>query len=60
MPKSKVFGSPALAKAAEKAFGRKAKTFTVAIKHQRAVNRFVQKIEEAHKRAAKSELKFKN
>ena len=58
MSKNKVLGSPDIAKAMEKEFGRKLGTFVVEIKYQKEVGDFVRKIEDAHKQAAKSKLVF--
>jgi len=58
-PNLKDFEGSDLAKAAEKAFGCKAETFTVKMKYTCEVKNFLRKIEIAHRRAAKSKLLFK-
>jgi len=58
MPKNKTIKSSDIVKAMEKALGCKARTSTLEIKYQKEVGEFVQKIEDAHKQAAKSKLVF--
>lgn len=54
------FASPEIAKEMAKVFRSEAKVVSVTIKseHKKAVGDFVQKIEKAHKKAAKSTLVF--
>lgn len=47
-----------ISKEMEKVFGPEAKTFSLKLKHKKAVWDFVLKIEKAHKNAAKSTLVF--
>jgi len=54
----RVFSSPALVKAIEKIYGSKAKTVKMSLRYGRSVNAYIRKIEDGHKKAAESTLKF--
>ena len=53
------FASPDVAARMAKAFGANPKTVTVELKYRQQVGAFVRTIEQAHKAAAKSTLKFR-
>jgi RNA binding exosome subunit len=50
------FSSPAIAKELQKRYGNKTKVVKISMQHEEEVKNFVMKIEEAHKKAAKSKL----
>jgi len=50
------FSSPAIAKELQKRYGNKTKVVKISMRHEEEVKNFVMKIEEAHKKAAKSKL----
>ncbi len=52
------FSSPALVQAIEKIYGKKAKTVKMSLRYGRSVNAYIRKIEDGHKKAAESTLKF--
>jgi hypothetical protein len=52
------FSSPALVKAMGKMYGRKVKTVKISLRYGRSVNAYIRKIEEGHKKAAESTLRF--
>ena len=54
----RVFSSPALVKAMGKMYGRKVKTVRISLRYGRSVNAYIKKIEEGHKKAAESTLRF--
>lgn len=56
--KRATYSSPAIAKQIERKYGSHAKSVQVTMHHKRAVNRYVMRIEEAHKKAANSKLRF--
>ncbi len=53
------FASPGVVKKLEKLFGDSAKTMTIEMRPCKDVPRFIRKVEDAHKKAAKSRLNFK-
>ncbi len=55
----KMYSSPSIAKEVQRVYGDKAKVVDVPMRHEQTVRRFVTKIEQAHKDAAKSKLVFK-
>ena len=52
------FASPKIAKEMKKVFGSEAKTFSIKLKHKKAVGDFVRKIEKANKNTEKSTIVF--
>ena len=54
----RVFSSPALVKAMEKMYGSKLRSVKISLRYARSVNAYVRKIEEGHKKAAESTLRF--
>ena len=54
----RTFSSPRLVKAIEKIYGSKAKTVKLSLRYGRSVNAYIRKIEDGHKKAAESKLKF--
>jgi ribosomal protein L23 len=54
----RVFSSPALVRAMEKIYGSKVKTVKISLRYGRSVNAYIRKIEEGHKKAAESTLRF--
>jgi hypothetical protein len=56
--KHATFSSPAIAKEIKRLYGDQAKMVQVELHHEEAVRTYVMKIEEAHKKAAKSKLRF--
>lgn len=57
--KGPTFSSPTIAKEMKRIYGNRAKMIKVQMRHEDAVKNYVMKIEEAHKRAAKSKLIFR-
>lgn len=55
----RMYSSPGIAKEVQRVYGNKAKVVYVPMRHEQTVRRFVTKIEQAHKNAAKSRLVFK-
>lgn len=53
------FSSPALVKAIERVYGNKVRTIKIPLLHGRSINAYLKKIEEGHKKAAKSKLSFR-
>ena len=53
------FASPGVVKKLTKLFGSRAKKMTIEMRPCKDVPRFIQKVEDAHKKAAKSRLVFK-
>ena len=53
-----MYSSPAIAKEMMRVYGKKTKTIKVAMLHKDVIQSYVMKIEEAHKKAANSKLKF--
>ncbi len=53
------YASPDVAAKMAKAFGARPKTVTVSMKYRQQVGAFVRTIEQAHKAAARSTLKFR-
>jgi len=56
--KSRVYASPKIARQIAKSYGNKASFVKVSMRSSEDVKRFVKKVESAHKRTAKSKLKF--
>ena len=54
----RIYSSPAIAKEMKRLYGSDTKVVTIEMRHKKAVKDYVMKIEEAHKRAAKSTLRF--
>ena len=54
----KGYSSPALAKEMERIYGSDTKVFKVQMQHEGEIKKYLMKTEEAHKRAAKSKLRF--
>lgn len=57
--KSLIFSSPTIAKEMKRAYGSSAKVVQIEMHHEEAVKNYVMKIEEAHKKAANSKLRFR-
>lgn len=57
--KSAVFSSPAIAREMQKIYGKKAKVVKIEMRHEDEVKNYVMKIEDAHRKAAKSKLLFR-
>jgi hypothetical protein len=53
------FASPKITKEMQRLFGDRVETVTIPMRSCRDVPRFIQKVEEAHKKASKSRLVFK-
>lgn len=53
-----IFSSPAIAKEMKRIYGNKTKVVKIDMCHEEEVKKYVMKIEEAHKKAAESELTF--
>ena len=54
----RTFSSPDIAKELKKKYGNDTREVKITLYHGRAVNKFIQGIEEAHKKAKKSKLVF--
>ena len=52
------FSSPAIAKEMKRAYGKSARVVKIEMRHEDEVKKYVMSIEEAHKKAAESELSF--
>lgn len=52
------FSSPELVQAMEKIYGKKAKMVKMSLRYGRSVNAYIRKIDDGHKKAAESTLKF--
>lgn len=52
------FSSPAIAKEMKRVYGSRAEEVKIEMRHEKEVKKYVMKIEEAHRRAADSELTF--
>ncbi len=57
-PSSVAYASPKIASVLVKQFGARASTVTVRMRGSKDVSRFIRKIEDAQKKAAKSTLRF--
>lgn len=53
------YSSPSIARKMKRIYGSSAKVVKINIRHAGEVRAYVKKIEEAHKKAAKSELSFR-
>lgn len=58
MVKQSTFGNADLAKKVASRFGKGQKSVKVKMQYAKEVQRFIRKVEEAHKKAAKSKLSF--
>ncbi len=54
-----IFSSPAIAKEMRKIYGSSTRVVQIDMRHEEEVRKYVMKIEEAHKKAAKSKLTFR-
>jgi len=52
------FSSPTIAKEMKRSYGASAKVVQIQMHHENSVKKFVMEIEEDHKRAANSKLRF--
>ena len=53
------FTSPAIAKEMERVYGNSAEVIKIKMRHEKEINGYVKKFEEAHKKTAKSKLSFR-
>ena len=53
-----VYSSPQIAKEMKSIFGSRAKVEKISMRNKGEIKKYVMKIEEAHKKAAESKLKF--
>ncbi|MBC8274232.1 MAG: hypothetical protein H8E40_04605 [Chloroflexi bacterium] len=54
----RTYSSPAIAREMKRTYGNSTKVVTIEMRHKEAVVNYVMKIEEAHKKAADSKLRF--
>ena len=54
----RIYSSPEISREMERIYGSDTKVVKIGMRHRQAVKTYVMKIEEAHKKAAKSKLRF--
>jgi hypothetical protein len=57
--KGAIFSSPKIAQEMQRIYGTSTKVVRIKMRHEEEVRNYVMKIEEAHKKAAKSKLNFR-